>query len=395
MGSTSHGAAPSAVGYQHQTWWALAELLRSGASRPDAAITLELYDDVAWDHDGTPTDLLQVKHHKKSDRTLTDSSTDVWRTLRVWMDTARPGDPDGPKLFLVTTQTAGADTGVFALRPQGFNLEAALDTLEKVAQSSTSEYTKGAREQFLALTRSDRRTFLSKIRVIDGSQRIEDVPRMVRENLFWALPSGHEEPFLAMVWRWWDEHALSMLLGQRGSVDVAYARTAIDEIRNQFTTDTLPTLVELGDVDTSSVAAEHSTHIFVQQLQWVAYPPKNLQKAIIDYYRAYTQTVRWLDEDLIGLSELNKFEAELLDEWEREFEFMTETLDSDADEATKQQAGKQMLRQLLQGTNISVRARYEDPFFARGKRHELADAGRIGWHPDFEIRVQKLLQVSV
>ncbi len=40
MGSTSHGAAPSAVGYQHQTWWALSELLQPGASRPDAAITL-------------------------------------------------------------------------------------------------------------------------------------------------------------------------------------------------------------------------------------------------------------------------------------------------------------------------------------------------------------------
>lgn len=60
MASASHGAAPSAVGYQHQTWWALVELLQSGAGRPDAAITLELHDDVAWEQGGTPTQQLQV-----------------------------------------------------------------------------------------------------------------------------------------------------------------------------------------------------------------------------------------------------------------------------------------------------------------------------------------------
>jgi hypothetical protein len=59
-----HGAAPNAVGYQHQTWWALVELLRSAAYRPDAAISLELHDDVGWELAGTPTELLQVKHQE-------------------------------------------------------------------------------------------------------------------------------------------------------------------------------------------------------------------------------------------------------------------------------------------------------------------------------------------
>src|SRR5690349_18077263 len=112
MASASHSAAPSAVGYQHQTWWALVELLRAGADRPDAAMTLELHDDVAWERDGNPTELLQVKHHQGVQRTLTDASSDVWRTLKVWMDTARPGDAAGPELLLITTQTAGSGTAV-------------------------------------------------------------------------------------------------------------------------------------------------------------------------------------------------------------------------------------------------------------------------------------------
>ncbi|MCK9904632.1 hypothetical protein MXD63_31895 [Frankia sp. Cpl3] len=370
------------------------ELLRSGAGRPDAAITLELHDDVAWEQEGTPTQLLQVKHHQNTHRVLTDASTDMWRTLKVWMDTARPGDTDGPELVLVTTQVAGAGMAVAALRPDTRDDQAALRALEAVASTSTSAETKTAREQFLGLSASERNTFISRIRVLDGSVRIEEVPAAVRGCLQWALPIGHEDLFLALVWRWWDDQALAMLQGRLRSLDVGAAQSAISDIRDQFHAERLPTLVELADVDVDVVTAEHRTHIFVQQMQWVCFPPVNLQKAIVDYYRAYTQAVRWVDEDLIGLAELAKFEAELKDEWEREFEWMVETLDGDADDTVKEKAGRTMLRQLLTQTGIAIRARYSEPFFSRGQRHMLADSGRIGWHPDFESRIQHLLQVA-
>jgi hypothetical protein len=108
----SHDAAPNAVGYQHQTWWALVELLRAGPERPDSAISVELYDDIAWAKAGTPTELLQVKHHRESGRALTDRAKDVWKTLQVWMDTANPGDAEGPRLVLVTTQQAADGSAV-------------------------------------------------------------------------------------------------------------------------------------------------------------------------------------------------------------------------------------------------------------------------------------------
>ena len=67
----------------------------------------------------------------------------------------------------------------------------------------------------------------------------------------------------------------------------------------------------------------------------------NLQKAVVDYFRAYTQTARWVSEDLIGLDELQRFEDELVDEWEREFEFMHIDLGENASEEDKQKAGVQ------------------------------------------------------
>jgi len=382
------------VGYQHQTWWALVELLRAGPERPDAAITLELHDDVAWEQGGSPTELLQVKHHQGALRSLTDSSVDVWRTLKVWMDEAVPGDPGGPRLLLVTTQTAGAGSAMEALRPRGRNASAALADLEDTASSSKSKETAPARKQFLALSSSERQTFISRIVVLDGSSFVDDAAESVRTLLHWTLPTGHEDLFLGLVWRWWDQQALSMLQGRLARVDVGAAQQAIAEIRDRFTLENLPTLVELAGLDIDDIERGHASYAFVHQMRWVDFPPINLQKAVIDYYRAYTQTARWLDEDLIGVADLTRFESELVDEWEREFEWMMDELDTEADEAVKKKAGKRLLRDLLDRTGTTIRTKYNDPFFARGQRHMLADRGRIGWHPDFQVRLAQLLQVS-
>ncbi|MFE3901248.1 ABC-three component system protein [Streptomyces sp. NPDC059153] len=394
MGKGSHSAAPNAIGYQHQTWWALVEILQSGAVRPDAALSLELYDDVAWEREGTATELLQVKHHIGQHRTLTDSSTDVWRTLKVWMDEASPADAAGPDLALVTTESTAAGTAVAALRPHTRDETGALRLLEHVARTSESKQTEVARRQFLDLGAAARLTFLTRIRVIDRSPHIEDVADHVKRHLHWALPPGHEDLFLAMVWRWWDDTALALLQNRQRGVDVGDAQAAIADIRDQFTRQNLPTLVELADVNAGDLQQKYRTHPFVQQMHWVAFPPRNLQKAIVDYYRAYTHSVRWIEEDLIGLSELTRFEDELIDEWEREFEWMLDTLDEDAGDDEKKTAGKQLLRQLLGQTSLAVRSRYNDPYFARGQRHILADTGRIGWHADFETRIADLLKVN-
>ncbi|MEZ0076298.1 ABC-three component system protein [Planotetraspora sp. GP83] len=395
MAQGSHNAAPNAIGYQHQTWWALVELLRSGPDRPDSAISLELYDDIAWDQAGTPTELLQVKHHQGSHRALTDRATDVWKTFQVWMDTASPGNPDGPTLVLVTTQVAGEGSAMAALRALGRNEETALDRLEAVAREAGSETTRTTRQKFLDLAASERRTFLHRIRVVDGSAHVEDVHAAVRACLQWTLPTGHEELFLSMVWQWWDSQALALLQGRLDSLDVGAAQAAIADIRDQFTRENLPTLIHLAEVNEDEISEQYRTRPFVQQMKWVAYPPRNLQKAIVDYYRAYTQAVQWVDEDLIGVAELTRFEDELVDEWEREFEWMLDGLDEDADDAAKRAVGKELLRTLLAQTGIAVRSRYNDPFFARGQRHILADSGRIGWHADFKARIEELLSIRI
>jgi hypothetical protein len=203
---------------------------------------------------------------------------------------------------------------------------------------------------------------------------------------------------MGQLWRWWYEVVIRMLQGDVRSVSAVAVAVFIDDLRDKFTRDNLPTLIHLSDISDQEVEAKYGGLPFVHQMRWVDAPSIILQKAIVDYYRAYKQQACWLEDDLIGWHELEEFENKLRDEWEREFSWATANV-GDVDEATKKKIGRNLLRLALDQTRHRVRERYDEPFFSRGKYHELANRRKIengiGWHPDFERKMEELLITRV
>ena len=394
MPAKNHEAAGSALGYLYQTSWALLELLRQ--KRSDSTLTLEMHDDVAWDADGTATELIQVKHHIAVTGGLGDMSVDLWRTLNAWMDDGSPGDPYGPILTLVTTSIATTGSAAFFLRDNtNRDSDRALDLLDSAASSSESAQTEPWRAKFRELTPSERRTFVSRIYVADGSCRIEDIESALREVLWLVLPSGEgaQDAFVSLLMRWWNNVSIDLLRKKRNGVSRDQLQDAIASIRNSFSESSLPTLVELEDVDEEQAVGLHEDRVFVHQLRWIRVQADNLRTAIVDYHRAVTQETEWLDKDLVDIHELRDFEARLVDEWRRVFSDMLEDLPPAADEATKARYGRELFRALRDSALVVLRAQYQDAFFSRGKRHELADRKELGWHPEFEQRLAALVGV--
>jgi Cap4 dsDNA endonuclease len=400
-----HSAAASAAGYLYQTNWALVDLLRKGQSRPDQAITLELHDDVAWtaaEDTSDPVELLQVKLHSSSTAAgLGDMATDIWKTLRVWMDRADVGDPQGPELAIVTTSVAAAGTAAYTLRPSTRDVDLATERLLTAARASANEDTRSSREAFLALDASTRTNLLNRVRVLDGQMPPEDLDGSIRQVLAYALPTGgqlSEDRFVSQVWTYWALMSVDMLAGRRASVSVTEVRTYVRELRDSYTTENLPTTVPLSSVTEAHVQLYAGAR-FVAQLNLVDYAGPSLRNAIIDYHRAVTQETEWLSDSLLDVQELRGFEEELRFEWEREFHNMVqdmelEHLSPEDAESSKRRAGRRLLNYLLQSTAVTVRAHYSEGFYGRGKRHELADHDdeirRIGWHPDFVGRLNAL-----
>jgi hypothetical protein len=370
----------------------LLALLHDSADRPDCKITVEVFDDVAWDQDGTPTELLQVKHHINRVRGLGDKDTDWWRTIHVWLDTSDPADIAGPDLVMVTTQLAPDGSAAAALRPAARDAGLALQRLETAARDSRAEGTRVARVRFLELPPVARAIFVGRMHVLDTAPGFGDLDADVRKELRHALPAaGHHDAFMGLLWSWWHTKVIDMLQGNRSGVSYLEVSAYLDDLKAQFSApDMLPTTVPEHEFD-HSTADDYLDRPFVHQLRWVGVVNRSIQSAIIDYYRAYAQSARWLEDDLIGTDELDRFERRLKDEWEREFDFMIAGLPDDSDGRVKREAGLRLLHERMSQAQVRVRARYDEPFLGRGIHHGLADDGRVGWHPEFEKRLEGIL----
>lgn len=103
---SNHQASEQMIGYLYQVRYALALLLDD--DNPDFQISIEKFDDVAFSLDGEPKQLIQLKHHVQKQGNLTDASTDLWRTLKVWTDTIAqmPDILNETKFLIITTVIA-------------------------------------------------------------------------------------------------------------------------------------------------------------------------------------------------------------------------------------------------------------------------------------------------
>ena len=153
-GSSSFEASGSFLGYLYQCRYALFLVLQRLKTDPTTEVSIERFDDVAFEKGDDPHELVQSKHHKGKPGSLTDASVDLWKTLRVWSEGVKSGtiNPASVLLTLITTAVASPETAAALLRPNdGRDEKKALDRL--VATTQTSESTTNARayEAFLAL----------------------------------------------------------------------------------------------------------------------------------------------------------------------------------------------------------------------------------------------------
>jgi hypothetical protein len=76
-------ARPSALGYLYQVRYALFAIL--SIENDETKLHIEALDDIDLETEGTPTELLQLKHNSlKRTANLTDTSQDFWKTIRIW-----------------------------------------------------------------------------------------------------------------------------------------------------------------------------------------------------------------------------------------------------------------------------------------------------------------------
>ncbi|HMN04312.1 MAG TPA: hypothetical protein PKD45_01180 [Flavobacteriales bacterium] len=389
-------AAESALGYLYQVRCALLWSLQRLKNSEIFSVSVETLDDVAFEKLGTPTDLLQTKHHLNRKGNLMNSSSDLWKTLRIWIELTNAGKlAKDTMLFLVTSETAQAASIAGKLKTKDRDVEGAMKGLLAVAQTSESATNESAYAAYKAWKPSQCRELLERVLVIDQAPDIEGVNSLLAAEVHYAAGKNNRETFVEYLEGWWFRRVIQQLLDTSLSSRILSEEieAQVTEVRDRFRQDSLPVADDLLNFELDTDTAEaHKSLPFVKQVELATSHSKRLRAAIRDYFRAFEQRSRWLRQDLLFVADLTVYERALIEEWEAVFHQMEDTLGTGATEEVKKRAASDLLAWAEQGNqNSRIRPGVHDGFITRGSLHILANDMRIGWHPEFKDRLASIL----
>ena len=392
-------ASASALGYFYQCRYALLLALKR-VDEPHCCVSIEKLDDVAFQ--ATPgassqaAELLQFKHHLNRAGGLGDSSPDIWKTLKVWAEAAdkKRIDPAKSTLCLLTTSRANDRNAVHLLRPAPStrNSTQALARLAAAGAKSKNSVVRDAYTCVMSLPPHLMQSLFNAVHLLDGSMTATEVEAALRATLHYAVHPRQRSALLERLEGWWLQTVIRHLVGDGPTaIPVSIVQGKVFDIQDDFRRGCLPN--DQWDATLPEGAApDDDDRTFVRQLHIIGLSETRLRSAQEDHYRAFAQRSRWAKDELLGLDEVARYEARLVDGWKEPFAIMSEKVDDACDEPTKSRHGRSLYDWIVTEATSRpahwIRPDFPSEYLTRGSYHMLSDQLRVGWHPEYDRRLE-------
>jgi hypothetical protein len=377
------------LGYLFQVRYGL--LLIVSEQNQAAKLLIEKMDDISIE---TPDsfDVYQTKLHINSIANLTNSSTDLWKTIRVWSVGITNGqlDPDNCLFNLITTAEASADTIPFKLK-QGTSdkrdIEELLKLLLEVARTSKSTTNKAAYAAFIALTEDKQKKLIKNISVVDSSVDLNEAKTNIKKCLCYSTAPDKIEALYHRLEGWFVGEVILQLQNQRAEITGKDVQDKILDIADSLKADNLPADFTVSIAADENQLLPYRNKIFVKQLDIVGVNSKLINHAISDYHRAFSQKSKWLRDGLINPTDEMQYDEKLIDDWERKFAILEDI--TSADDETKKIEGKKFYEchYVKSQPSIHIKERFKEQYMVTGSCQILSDKKKVGWHPDFKTKI--------
>lgn len=385
-------ATPSMLGYIYQVRYGLYLSLKklTEVEDPDEFyISIESLDDIAFEKNDDPFELLQTKFHSKPGN-LTDKSPDLWKTIRVWAESISHGVSKlGDTSFtLVTTESANENSIALSLSGIDANRDTnyALEKLREIAAARGSETNDKAYDAFVSLHSWQQEQLVDSIYIIGQSEDLIKIRSMIEIQLRTVTEKAHLEAFVTRLEGIWFKRIIEILSdSNQASVCLGELQAIIDDLRPQFLPTNLP--VDYSGVDPENIDVSGDQRNFVNQLRLIDAPTSAIKLAIVNYYRAYEQRVKWSKDGLLKPGELKQYDKRLTEEWLHHKSMIEFGYDLSESENKVKYARKLYMKCQDEGA-IPIRQDFKEHYVARGSYHELADKLTIGWHPEFTTLIE-------
>jgi hypothetical protein len=387
--SSEFSARPTIMGFNYQFKIALLLILSSDEG---ATASIETNDDIEIGS-ADNSNLIQVKHHESSGK-ISDSSVDFWKSIRIWSDFLNSVN-NATKYILFTTDTSSPNTISSFLGTKDRNEKKATELMISFANKSQNQELKTSFKSFMNLTEDQKKELVKKITIIDSQENISNIDSVIKKEIRLSTRPEFLDSLYDRFLAWWymtiEKHILNKNTLKLHKSDI---ESKLQDISDQFRLDSLP--IDFLDLKPDEkMESEAEDRLFVKQLSILDIDIKMIRKAILDYYKAYSQRSRWTRENLLIEDELVKYEKKLIDSWEIILLKIKDLANKDLDENEIKKMGKNIFYEVMEN-DIPIREKVNEPYVMRGSYHILADedSPRVWWHPYFKERIEQLLRVQ-
>ena len=387
-------ASASMLGYLYQIRQVLACAVERYEHGLDWSVAVEAGDDIEVVRADGKT-YYQLKHRDESAK-LTDRSSDLWKTLRIWSEELAAGRLDVAEtdLLLLTTAEIVHDTIGHYLRPALSGVrdeQKASRLIAAITGETTNKTNKNGYEAYNKLSEPQQRNLLSRIQVVGDAPNIAAIDKLLTGKAAIAVSHRHVQPFLQRLEGWLYRRVVEQLLSpHRSPITGAEFDEMFTNLQNQFRPENLPIDEDIAELRPN--AADYSDKTFVRQLALINAGSNRISLAVRHYMRAFEQRSRWLQDGLLQVGELSRYERKLTEAWEEEFAAMEEELGHEATEQEKIVAARAIYRWATTTANYRIRAECDEDFVCKGSFQMLADDRLVGWHIDFLARLMAVLE---
>lgn len=386
-------AAEQGLGYIYQPRFALLKIL----SLPeDTALLIEKEDDIEFVERNGARSLGSLKHKAPGD-TITDLSTDFWKSVRVWLAHYLKTERvlSNSRFLLFTTSTVAEGSFLTRFREGAPEDNSRADAAHAAIEKSKSQAIINIRNELAILDEDERTDFYNRITIVDDTPRIQDIPGEI-DRLLRTVKRQSRLPLFERLEGWWMDLVIRLMTGERQNPIHGYeVSDKLSALAEEYRADNLPITFRNKFPD-GNIDAANDARIFVEQLRMLKVSTERIRSAIVDYYRAFEQRSSWAREDLLEGNEIEEYEDRLVEEWARYRDVIFESLNDGSAEDVCLAAGKELYKWAeLQTSSLRIRERVTEPYVVRGAFHILANIRpqpRVHWHPRFFQRLKELLE---
>ena len=358
----------------------------------DQSVTTEREDDICTiSAGGLLLSAIQAKHSVKPG-TVRATTPLWWKTIRVWCDRL-PKLSASTRFSLATTSTAKGTLSPFVMgeTPTDANRKSLMSKMDQVANKQPNKHLTDAYTAWNGLTESAKTQLLSRFSISHELTNLADSTADLDAALLARyIPKHVLHAARRQIVGWFQLQIEQQMAGRAPAVDSSALHAQLTDIHHsvQAGAPFLEPETSADELEQQAGRIQEEGSMFLSQMDLLRARSSALERATMLYIRARNARGEWLDSGVLGAWQLQRHETDLEDNWKnRREETLRELEPGVATETDLLRAGW-TLHDMCMNYRARLGAGLADSFFVGGSYHIMADGLRVGWHPEFQDRLE-------